>query len=88
MQRITSTKELKQAIQQLESDQKRHGHWLVNQYNLIVASLNPLNLLSITAKKILLSPVVLLFGMEKIKSIGHHLIDRLFPAKETADDQK
>ena len=88
MRRITSTRELKEAIQQLESDQKRRGDWLANQYNLIAAGLNPLNLLSITLRKILLSPVVLLFGIEKIKSFGHQLIDRIFPARETAEGQK
>ncbi|MFA5814632.1 MAG: hypothetical protein WC865_03325 [Bacteroidales bacterium] len=77
MQKITSVSELKMAIRQLESDQKKQAELLKTQFNLTAASLNPLNLLMKALKEILSSPVVLFIGIEKIKSYGHRLIDKI-----------
>jgi hypothetical protein len=83
MHEITSVKELKKTIRELESDQKRQGELLKNQFTLTAASLNPMNLLKGVLKEILSSPIVLMVGIETIKSYGHKMIDRIFRNKPT-----
>jgi hypothetical protein len=87
MQRITSVKELQQAIQHLESVQKQQAEDLKEQFDQTAASLNPRNLVMTGVKKILSSPVILLFGIEKIKEFGHNLIDLVFHRKEPVSGQ-
>ncbi len=77
MQKITTLKGLQQAIDQLELDQKRQAALLKNQFNLTADSLNPANLFTGILKNILTSPFVLLFGIDKIKTYGHQLIDKI-----------
>lgn len=78
MQEITSVKELKRAIRQLESDQKEQAGLLKDQFNQTVESLTPGNLLKIAFREIVSSPVVMMIGIEKIKSVVHQIIDRVF----------
>ena len=77
MQKITSVKGLQQAIAQLESDQKRQAVLLKKQFALTAESLNPMNLFTGILKDILTSPFVLLFGIDKIKTYGHRIIDKI-----------
>ncbi|MFA6484051.1 MAG: hypothetical protein WCW62_15840 [Bacteroidales bacterium] len=81
MENIKSAKELRNAIQQLESDQKVHAALLKKQYESTAESLKLRNLLVSGLREIMSSPIVLLFGIEKIKAFGHQLIDRFFREK-------
>ena len=87
MQKITSVKELKRTIWQLESDQKRQAELLKIQFKRAADSLKPVNLLRSAIQDIVQSPFFLLIGIETIKSWGHWLIDKVFRHKETAVKQ-
>ncbi|MGD0342594.1 MAG: hypothetical protein ABSA76_12895 [Bacteroidales bacterium] len=56
MQNMTSTLELKNAIQLLEAEQAENGHLLKEQFFLVIESLKPVNLLKSAIKDISSSP--------------------------------
>jgi hypothetical protein len=76
MQEISSVKELKDAIRQLESEQKLYAVSLKEQFPLVVESLKPMNLLRYAVSEIVRSPFIQIIGIETIKTIGHRLIDK------------
>jgi len=76
MHKITSAHGLKQAIEQLESDQARQADLLKSQFAQTVDYLRPKNLIIRSIRDLLTSPPVLLMGVEKIKSMAHLLIDK------------
>ena len=82
MQRINSAKELQKAILELESVQKKQAGVLKDQFGLTAASLHPVNLFMSVLKEILSSPVVFLFGIDRIRKFGHRLIDLISGKKE------
>lgn len=77
MQEITSVKELKLAIRQLESEQKLQAELLKSQFSKTAVSLNPMNILTGLLKDFLTSPIVMVIGIETIRSYGHRLIERI-----------
>lgn len=87
MQKITSVKGLKTAIQQLESDQEFKGRTLRNQVSLVMESLKPVNLLKRALMEAATSPLVKQIGVEAVKSYGHVIIDRIFKKKQQEPDQ-
>lgn len=77
MERITSVKELKTAIRQLESDQQKQGALLKNEWDQTWRSLRPGNLLRGALEDIMRSPVFLAVGIQTVKSFAHLLIDKV-----------
>jgi hypothetical protein len=86
MQQINSVRELKRAIQELESDQKQQAEFLRKQFEVTVASLNPKKLIMSAINDFLTSPLVYLVGSERLKSFGHKLIGRVFGKKQSAPE--
>jgi hypothetical protein len=84
MEEIHSVKGLKQAIRQLESDQKKQAGLLKNDFNLTVEILKPKNLIRLAFEDLVKSPLVVMIGIETIKSYTHRLIDRLFHKPDPA----
>ena len=82
MQRINSAKELKSAIQRLEIEQKQQAELIQSRVELIAEGLNPMNLAMSGLKALLSSPVIVFFGIDKIRALVHQLIDRLFRKKQ------
>ncbi|MFH2144171.1 MAG: hypothetical protein ABIJ97_17220 [Bacteroidota bacterium] len=58
MQNITTTTELKKAIQVLEIEQAIQGQLFIDQFNLTYESLKPINLIKSTIKEISSSPIL------------------------------
>jgi hypothetical protein len=88
MQEINSLKELKDSIRKLESEQKEQARLLKLQFSRTTESLSPLNLVKVAFREILTSPVVLMIGIEKIKSFVHQLIDRFMTNRKTAPEEE
>ena len=83
MQEINTVKELKTAIRQLESDQKKKEEQLKAQLSQTKESLKPANIVRGAVESLFRSPWVMMIGLETIKSFGHRLIDKIWPPAKT-----
>ena len=81
MKKINSVRDLHEAIERLESDQKYQGKLLKNHFTQTAESLKPMNLVKAAIKDLLSSPTGLIVGVNAIKSFGHTIIDRFFKSK-------
>jgi hypothetical protein len=85
MEEINTVKKLKAAIRQLESDQKNKEEQLKAQFAQTKESLKPANLLQSALVSIMKSPLVMMIGLETIKSVAHRIIDKFWPAPKPSD---
>jgi hypothetical protein len=85
MQEITTVKELKAAIRQLESDQKIQGEQLKVHFVLAKESMKPANLIQHALVSLMQSPWVMIIGIDTIKSVVHRIIDKIWPAGKPGD---